>query len=159
MKTMIAHGMVLAAAWQLGGCMVGEDEPQVSSTQGESYEEFRAATYQEPWESGHFIVDGDTPIPDEKQLYEFWAAQTQGGLIVNKIGNTDDRWNDTAKLNLTYCVSNSFGSNKAAVVTALEAATTNGWETRANVNFIYSSAQDGSCTASNTNVVFDVRPV
>jgi serine protease len=159
MKTMIARGMFLMAAWQLGGCMVGEDEPQVSSTQGESFDEFRAATYQEPWEGGHFIVDGDTPIPDEKQLQEFWEAQTQGGLIVNKVGSADDRWNDTQKLNLTFCISNGFGSNKAAVVAAFDAATTQGWETRANVNFVYASGQDASCTVSNNTVLFNVRQV
>ena len=160
MNTSRKIAMLAAAAWQLGGCMVGsEDTASTSSTQGPSWEEFRAATYQENWEGGHFIVDGDTPIRDEKQLYEFWESMQQGGLIINTVGGLDDRWNDTQKLNLTYCVSNNFGSNKAAVVAALKSATDNGWETRANVNFVYASAQDATCTASNTNVVFNVRQV
>jgi MYXO-CTERM domain-containing protein len=41
----------------------------------------------------------------------------------------------------------------------MEAATTNGWEKFANVNFIYDSTQDANCTANNTAVVFDVNQV
>ena len=159
MKTLMLGAMFTAAAWQLGGCMVGEDAPLLSSTDGESFEEFRAQTYQENWEGGHFIVDGDTAIADEKTLYEFWEAQVQGGLIINKVGQQDDRWNDTQKLNLTYCISNNFGSNKAAVVAAFARATDQGWETMANVNFVYVPAQDASCTTANNNVVFNVRQV
>ena len=148
---------VAAAAWQLVGCMVGDES--LSSTQGATWEEFLANTYREPWEGGHFIVDGDTAIKDEKQLREFYDDNVQGALIVDRSGGSDDKWNDTAKLNLTYCVSNNFGSNKAAVVAALATATDQRWETMGNVNFTYLSAQDASCTASNSNVVFDVRQV
>jgi len=158
MKTILG-AMVTAAVWQLGGCMVGEDAETLSTTQGESFEEFRAQTYRENWEGGHFIVDGDTAIADDKTLYEFWEAQVQGGLIVNKVGQQDDRWNDTQKLDLTYCISNNFGANKAAVVAAFKRATDEGWETMANVNFVYVPAQDGSCTTSNNNVLFNVRQV
>jgi serine protease len=157
----IRAATILMAGWQLVGCMVGTGDAPTSSTQDgqTSWEEFRANTYQEDWADGHFIVDGDTPIRDEKQLYEFWEGLQQGGLIVNKVGANDDRWNDTQKLNLTYCVSSNFGSNKAAVVAALKAATDSGWETRANVNFVYVPAQDATCTASNNNVLFNVRQV
>jgi hypothetical protein len=34
----------------------------------------------------------------------------------------------------------------------------NRWEAVANINFIHVTSQDGNCTASNNNVVFDVRP-
>ncbi|MDB4958421.1 MAG: hypothetical protein JWO36_5990 [Myxococcales bacterium] len=141
----------------VSGCAVSGDA-QLSSTQGESYEEFKANTYRETFPGGMYIVDGDTPVANDKQLYEFWEGLQQGGLIVNTVGGNDDRWNDTAKLNLTYCISNGFGSNKAKVVTALAAGTA-GWTARANVAFVYSSSQDGSCTTSNSSVVFDVRQV
>ena len=158
MKPMFSRAMFLMAAWQLGGCMVGDDPEVLSSTEAESFEQFRAATYQENWEGGHFIVDGDTAIADEKTLYEFWEGQVQGGLIINKIGQQDDRWNDTQKLDLTYCISSNFGANKATLVTAFNAATA-GWKSRANVNFVYASAQDATCTTANNNVVFNVRMV
>jgi len=158
MKTILSGAMFLAAAWQLGGCMVGEDAETLSTTGGESFEEFRDSTYRENWEGGHFIVDGDTAIADEKTLYEFWEAKIQGGLIVNKIGSQDDKWNDTQKLDLTYCISNNFGANKNRVITAFTEATA-GWTSRANVKFVYLSAHDGSCTTANNNVVFNVRQV
>lgn len=74
------------------------------------------------------------------------------------MNGADDRWSDSQKRSLSYCVSTSFGANYAAAVSAMIDATA-AWEQVANVHFIYASAQDGSCTASNTNVVFDVTPV
>ncbi|MGE0870453.1 MAG: M57 family metalloprotease [Kofleriaceae bacterium] len=143
----------------LGGCAVGTTAENESSTEGETFEAFMAQTYREPWEGGHFIVDGDTAIADEKQLFEFWSALQQNTLIVDRIGSADNKWNNTQKLNLTYCVSNNFGSRKAQVVQAVEDATTHGWETMANVNFVYVPAQDANCTNSNNNVLFNIRQV
>lgn len=150
--------IAFAAAWQLVGCMVGEESPKTSTNQAPTWEEFRASVYQEDFEGGQFIVNGDMPIENEKKLYEFWESLQQGALIVNTIGGNDDKWNDTAKLNITYCISNGFGSNKTRVVDAMKFATEK-WESLGNVNFTYVPAQDANCTASNTNVVFDVRQV
>jgi hypothetical protein len=151
--------MVLAAG-QLVGCAAAiESEDDLSSTETPSWEEFRASTYQENFAGGHFIVNGDIAIRDEKQLYEFWESLQRGALIVNRAGNGDDKWNDVAKLNLTYCVSNNFGSNKQRVIDAMAYATDQRWEQMANVNFIYVPSQDSNCTANNNNVVFDIRPV
>ncbi len=151
--------LLTIAAAQLGGCVVGEDtEPQTSTNQAPSWEEFRAGVYQEDFEDGHFIVNGDIAVPNEKQLYEFWEGLQQGALIVNRRGGADDKWSDTAKLNITYCISNNFGSNKTRIVNAMNAATAK-WESLGNVNFTYVSSQDANCTASNQNVVFDVRQV
>ena len=158
--------MLVAAAWtgaQLLGCDLGVvGDPEGGFGPDMTFEEFEALTYKEPWDGGMYIVNGDTPIEDRKHLYEFYAelfhVDGEGALIVNRVGGSDDRWNDTQKLNLTYCVSNGFGANKATIVAAFNTATA-AWESRANVNFTYLSAQDGSCTSSNTNVVFNVRQV
>lgn len=144
----------------VAGCAVGGSSDQLSSTESETFEEFRDATYRETWEGGLYIVDGDTPIVDDKALYEFWQSQQQGALIVNRVGQNDDRWSDQQKLNLTYCISNNFGGNKAAIVDAMQRATeTIGWETMAAVNFVYLSAHDGNCNTQNSAVVFPVRQV
>lgn len=151
--------MLTTAALWAGGCMVGEDtEPELSTNQAPSWEEFRAGVYIEDFEGGHFIVNGDIAIPNEKQLYEFWESLQQGGLIVNRRGGADDKWSDTQKLNLTYCISNNFGSNKTRVVNAMNAATAK-WASLGNVKFVYVPSQDANCNASNQNVVFDVRQV
>ena len=147
------------AAWQLGGCVVGEEASSTATTNdAPTWEEFRASVYQEPFEDGHFIVNGDIAIRDEKQLYEFWEGLQSGALIVNKVGGADDKWNDTVKLNLTYCISNNFGTNKTRMVNAMNTATAK-WESLGNINFVHLTAQDSNCTASNPNVVFDIRPV
>ena len=132
-----------------------------NSMQNLSFEEFKARyIYQEPWADGVYIFNGDTPVANEKQLYEIYELfLNANALIVNRVGGADDRWGATQALNLTYCISNNFGSRKNQVISAMASATENGWENFANVNFTYDSSQDANCTASNTNVVFDVRPV
>lgn len=133
-----------------------------------TFEEFKAQVYQEPFEGGKFIVNGDTPIVDEKHLQEFFAVRIKeesrpasGGrmkLTVHQVDGQDAVWNSTDKRQLTYCVSTSFGSRYDQMVADMQAAT-KAWEAVANVNFIHVGGQDASCTASNTHVVFDVRPV
>ena len=141
------------------GCAVGGAD-ELSTTASESFDVFRASTYHEDFEGGVYIVNGDTPIVDDKALYEFWEEQQQGALIINRVGQSDDKWTDAQKQNLTYCISNNFGSNKAAVVAAMKRATDEiGWDTMANVNFTYVPAQDASCTTSNTSIVFPVKQV
>ncbi|HVV87932.1 MAG TPA: M57 family metalloprotease [Kofleriaceae bacterium] len=147
---------------QLGGCdlgVVGDTSGGYSADM--TFDQFEALTYKEPWDGGNYIVNGDEPVIDKKHLYEFYMQlfHPDGDeLIVNTVGGNDDRWSDTQKLNLTYCVSSSFGSHKAAIVAALDTASA-GWESRANVNFTYVPAQDANCTNTNNNVVFNVRMV
>src|SRR5689334_17350739 len=124
-----AFGFVLG----LVGCV---DEPRLgSNADGVSWQEFRAAVYQEPG-TGMFIVDWDRPIRGEAALFDFWSSLTPGALTIYNNG-TDVKWTATQVKNLTYCVSNTFGTNKAAVVAAMTQATENGWEKMANVDFKY----------------------
>jgi serine protease len=133
---------------------VGQTGPEMS------FEEFEAATYHEPWEYGVYIVNGDTPIVDHKALREFYDELYGGGeLIVHQVGGVDAKWSDAQKVNLTYCISDAFAGNTNAMIAAMTAATDNGWETAANINFVHLADQDSNCTAENQNVVFDVRPV
>lgn len=154
---------ISAMAWlAAAGCAL-----EASATLGsrdevpDNFADFAAQTYREPWEGGLYIVNGDTPIVDEKELYEFWQRLRAGddGLVVDRAGYGDNAWNAAAKKNLTYCVSNGFGANKPQILAALAAATTQGWETFANVDFVYVAAHDGNCTKSNQSVVFNIRPV
>ncbi|HSN96974.1 MAG TPA: M57 family metalloprotease, partial [Candidatus Nanopelagicales bacterium] len=124
-----------------------------------SFDEFMELVYQEP-ESGLYIINGDEPVASIRELEEIYLQMVQqGALIVHRVGSADSKWNDTQKLNITYCVStSSFGSNYTTVVNAMNAAA-GAWEAVSNVNFVHLTAQDSNCTASNTNVVFDVRQV
>jgi hypothetical protein len=148
---------VLAAAAGCGGPENLHDTGPVGHAI--SWNQFRSQVYMDP--EGVFIVDGDTPIHDEKLLREFFEKYVKDGqLIVKTAGGVDVKWDDTQKLNLTYCVSSTeFTSTHYATVVQALADATAAWEGVANINFIHKSDQDATCTASNTNVVFDVRPV
>ncbi|MCA9423017.1 MAG: matrixin family metalloprotease, partial [Nitrospira sp.] len=133
-----------------------------------TFEEFKAETYKEPFEGGKYIVNGDTPILNEKLLQEFFETRiketvspAEGGrkkLTVHQVNGQDAVWNSIEKRQLTYCVSKTFGTNYEKIKSDMEAAG-NAWEAVAAVDFIYVAGEDDSCTASNPNVVFDVRPV
>ena len=124
--------------------------------------------YKEPFEDGVYIVNGDTPIANEKLLREFFDQNVKiepppptddvAEFIISVVGGLDAVWSDTEKRSLSYCVSNTFGPRYNKVVADVEAATA-AWETVAAVDFTHVAAEDGRCNASNGRVVFDVRPV
>jgi hypothetical protein len=127
-----------------------------------TFDEFKATVYKEPFEDGKYIVNGDTPIANEKQLLEFYEQNVKPPqrteLIINQVNGLDTKWNQQQKTQLTYCVSSTFGSRHDAVVQEMKNAT-GAWEQVAAVKYSHVPAQDATCTASNQNVVFDVRPV
>ena len=104
------------------------------------------------------------PVGDTGQLREFYdrlvAPETQNdGLIVNTVGGADDKWTNAQVGNLTYCVSNKFGTRKADIVNAMNGGA-GLWEAAApRINFVYVPSQDASCTTRNKAVVFSVEPV
>ena len=159
-RHLIAASILTLSIAALGACDVGSVGPQIGDNSAElTFEEFEAMTYLEPWTDGVYIVAGDTPVENIKKLREVYdELYSADALIVHTSGGVDAKWNSTQSLNLTYCVSNNFGSYKSTVVEAMRQATDLGWEQVANVNFIYASSQDGNCTAYNNNVVFDVNP-
>lgn len=150
--------MVAGMATVVAACSadIGDDE-EVGNNQA-GFEAFEGTVYQEA-QSGVYIVNGDTPVVDIKHLQEFWEGYVrEGALLVNTSGGADVIWTSAQRHAITYCVSTSFGSNYNAVVTAMAQAT-GAWEAVTDVDFVYHSEFDGSCTASNSNVVFDVNPV
>ena len=62
---------------------------------------------------------------------------------------------------LTYCVSPTFGTHYGKVVQAMKdaAAAWTGTALPNVIRFRHLPQQDASCTATNLNVIFDVRPV
>lgn len=133
-----------------------------------SFDAFKATVYKEPGANGKYIVNGDTPIADEKHLREFYeqnvknkpkpASGDAAELILHQRGGLDAAWSSTDKRRLTYCVSTDFAQNYTEVVAAMQAAT-HAWEAVSNVDFLHLSGEDAGCTASNPNVLFDVGPV
>ncbi len=145
-----------------GGCAAGEISGEsagyVDDGRGvPTFLDFEEATYQEAGEGGVYIVSGDTPVANRKQLREYYDSLFTNSLIVDRSGNSDNKWSDSQKHNLSYCVSNDFGNRKTQIVAAIAEAT-QGWEAASDVTFVYSSSQDSNCTIYNNNVLFDVRP-
>ena len=154
------------AALVMVGCggqeavITGGASEDTRSTTGElSWTQFLSKVHQLPDED-IFVVNGDTTVEGWKNLRAFYEVAVLGGqkLIIDQTGGVDSKWNDSQKLNLTYCVSNNFGTRKAAVVQAMANAGGE-WAAAANIKYVYVPAQDGSCTTGNNNVLFDVRPV
>ena len=148
------------AIMQLASCMTGDVDTINTNDEAPTFEAFEASTYREPG-TGQYIVNGDEPVHTRDQLFEFYQRLYFGGdaLIVNTVSGADDVWSATAKRNITYCVSDTFGANKAAVVDALAVATAQGWEQAADIDFVHLPEHDASCNADNGNVVFDVSPI
>ncbi|RKG61112.1 hypothetical protein D7X30_09525 [Corallococcus sp. AB011P] len=154
--------MLAGASLMLGAC--GGPESAQESEVKPTWEEFKAQAYREPWEGGKFIVNGDEALDSEEELQAYFhnvveaqLGKSQDGLAVYYIGG-DIKWSATQKLNLTYCISNNFGTNKTKMVNAMASATA-AWQATANVKFVYLSQYDASCTASQAGVLFDIRPV
>jgi serine protease len=145
---------------------------QRAAATAQTFEQWMATVYKEPFEGGGYIVNGDTRIGDVKRLREFYDSLKKlnepgtnaltpphsASLIVARAGGLDALWNATDKLRLNYCVSTGFGARKAAVEAAMTDAS-GAWEQVALVDLVHVAAEDANCTASNANVVFDVRPV
>ncbi|MGH8658665.1 MAG: matrixin family metalloprotease [Gammaproteobacteria bacterium] len=134
-----------------------------------SFDAFKAKVYREPFAGGKYIVSGDTPIVNEKQLQEFFVTQVKQKpvsqptelmreLIVHQVGGLDAVWNSAKKRQLSYCVSQGFGPRHANVVAAMAAAG-DAWGAVADIDYIHVAQEDDNCTPTNADVAFDVRPV
>jgi len=159
-RLILSATVVLLAGCGVSGATLGGSEDVTTATGTRlSYEDFKARYAHWDADRQVFVADGDTVFVGEKQLREFYELNVrEGQLIVNRVGSADDLWNTTKRQNLSYCVSNDFGTRKATVVSSMQAAAQS-WMAVANVKFIYVAAQDGSCTRSNANVLFNVRPI
>lgn len=127
-----------------------------------TFQEFEAATFQDV--GGQYVVNGDETISTRKKLRAYYDAMVttkdtgSTSLVVNTVGGADDVWSASQAQSLTYCVSDAFGADKAAVVSAMESGAGQ-WETASGgVDFTYVPSADSSCTVSNSAVVFSVEP-
>ena len=143
-----------------------------------NFEEFKRAVYKEPSLWGVYIVNGDTPIANDRLLREFFDQNISGvgssstqffdqslmfssfshDLIIGRANNLDTVWNSERKNALTYCVSTVFGERYNLVVASMVAAA-EAWEAAADVDFVHVIDEDDNCTATNLEVIFDVQPI
>ena len=154
--------MALAAVGVLAVGLAGPAIGAADTSDAPSYKEFKASTFRDL--DRQYIVNGDEPAATDGDLRQFYKRMmgpkktAEDGLIVNTVRGQDDKWSPTQALNLTYCVSSKFGTNKAAVVNAMNQGAAL-WEgATARVNFTHLPSADSNCNVRNNAVLFSVEP-
>ncbi len=139
-----------------------QSDSTVKEKEVPTFAEFKADTYRDS--DGQFIVNGDEALKGETELRQYYdrmvgsADGGHAGLIVNQGPSGDDLWSSSQAVNLTYCVSDAFGSWKSTVVNAMAGGAAL-WENQSSgVDYVYVSSADGNCTTSNSSVLFSVEP-
>jgi hypothetical protein len=105
-------------------------------------------------------VDGDLPFDEAglRRYYDAWfAAVDVAPENLAPMGATTV-WPYPDSFFLSYCISTAFGDNLAVLESAMGAATAS-WSDRVGIQYTYVPEEDANCTADNTNVTFDIRPV
>ena len=153
----------IAATLGAGGLALSMQPATAAPAQEDvpTFAEFKASTFRDV--GGQYVVNGDETIASTRLLRDYYdrmvSASKPGSstsLVVNTSGGADDLWDDAT--NLTYCVSDAFGADKADVVAAMEDGAGQ-WEAASSgVGFTYVSSADASCTVSNGSVLFSVEP-
>jgi VCBS repeat protein/dual-action HEIGH metallo-peptidase/FG-GAP repeat protein len=156
--------LILLAAGALAACGEGLGEglgeegpsPIIETSSGLSFEAWAATL--ERNDRGAYMVEGDIAIYGEEKLRRYFEEEMPhpGALSVITRNGREMHWGVAAKYDLSYCVSDGFGTDKQTIVDAVAAAA-RAWEQAAEVRFVHVSSEDSNCTASNTNVLFDVR--
>lgn len=123
-----------------------------------AYSNWKKSLYKEPGEHGATIVDYDRAIYSEQELSQYYTNEVAAGrLVMNQQNGVDSKWSATQKLQLTYCVSDTFAARKPLVVQAMADAAS-AWQNAGDVKYIYMPAEDASCTPLNKKVLFNVQP-
>lgn len=146
--------VLLAAASMAAACV---QEPSLSSTADrQSFADWLAPHLTG---DGRYSVQGDIVTDDLGLLERIYEQENpmQGALAIADNGGAYDRWSSRTQRSITYCISAAFGAQKNLIVQGMKDAT-GGWESSANVNVIRNVTYDeGTCTDSTTQVVFNVR--
>ena len=142
----------IAATLGAGGLALSMQPATAAPAQEDvpTFAEFKASTFRDV--GGQYVVNGDETIASTRLLRDYYdrmvSASKPGSstsLVVNTSGGADDLWDDAT--NLTYCVSDAFGADKADVVAAMEDGAGQ-WEAASSgVGFTYVSSADASWRA------------
>lgn len=156
----LRHALLMLLCGCQSETVVNHEE--VDGVDAPSWNEFKErSTYVDDKGNVHYIVEGDIAVslPRLRQYYDRRYVQNvdKSSVWVDELGN-DVVFSSTDKLNITYCVSNLFGTNKTRAVADMAIATSQ-WMSAANVVFTYVPGQDSSCTDSNTGVRLNVQPM
>jgi serralysin len=145
-----------------------------------TYEEFKASAQVQGADHELYIVEWDYPINSEQALRSYYdnvVAGTMPKAAVRRTNNpppdngscavasppptcVDDIWFSGEQRTLSYCISNDFGANKSAVISAMAGASA-AWHAVTNADYTYLSAGDGACRSGDpvpAGTTFKVSP-
>lgn len=166
MRSSWQRGVLFAGALATAACAEVLDDEAASAP---SWEEYRRAASREFEGETFYVANGDlrVTLAELRQDYDrklaalregdSGIAQTEQPSTVNQVGGIDDLWPVSMRRDLTYCVSDEFGANKARTIAEMAQATRD-WERFGNFRFRYVPAHDASCNNTNPSIVFSVRP-
>jgi Dual-action HEIGH metallo-peptidase len=161
--------LALGAMWMMAACTL-DGQAEIDIPSWETYLEWSTREFE-----GRtiYVAEGDVAVTLEelRAHYDEWVAavleaaqdsetgigRTEQESTVNVVNGVDDLWALGVRRDITYCVSDDFGTLKNRAVAEMVNATRD-WERHANVNFRHLWAHDAACNNSNGNVTFSVRP-
>ncbi len=164
-RTLLRAATAVAAAAALAVSLSPAATAVPATERVPTFGEFQASTFRDV--ARQYVVNGDETVAGTQELqayYDEMMADHEAGdgpsseLIINRVYGRDDKWSATQARNLTYCVSNNFGTQKTNIVNAMASGAAQ-WEAASSgVNFTYVPSADSNCRTSNNAVVFSVEP-
>lgn len=127
------------------------------------------------WDGREYVMDGHVTVSEEllPALYSRMVEEGEtGGRLDVESSETLGRassallqsryaepyfYGPTRRHDLSFCIADTFGANKALVQDAALGAMRN-WERTIDVRFAYRADQDGACNDTTSSVWFDIRP-
>lgn len=162
-KTITIGLLAMITTGPLAGCgsgaseVVNEQERPKQPVDVPSFDEFRTQWPRTP--EGDYAVEGDMVLTeDELRSYydQLYPEFVEKSTVLTRSGK-DIVWKATERLNITYCIANSWGVNKPRAIEDMKEATSQ-WMAAADVGFVYVPSQDGACAVNNTGVRLNVLP-
>jgi hypothetical protein len=164
-RTLLRAATAVAAAAALAVSLSPAATAVPATERVPTFGEFQASTFRDV--ARQYVVNGDETVAGTQELqayYDEMMADHEAGdgpsseLIINRVYGRDDKWSATQARNLTYCVSNNFGTQKTNIVNAMASGAAQ-WEAASSgVNFTYVPSADSNCRTSNNAVLFSVEP-
>jgi len=149
-----------ALAGLLGsGCVAGDDQDLELSTTVEeptySFDEFQQALQTIEVDGAPVFLYRDIQFRSLEEAEDYyWGIWDRGSALTLAGGGALDT--NRIERDIRYCVSNSFGSNKAAIRRSMQRAAAD-WASAARLRFTYDSSRDGNCTSAGS-IDIAVRP-
>ena len=98
----------------------------------------------------------------EEALYEHYLAELErqydkAVIMTNASTGADLKFDGVDALNITYCVSDTFGVNQAQAIDDMDQAT-RAWEAVTNVDFEYVPSENDNCAPTTPGIVLAMLP-